>query len=166
MSRFDMNSLSHSMPALPLAGVVLVAAPKMQDEMFGKSVCLILEHDQEKSIGFMLNRPFSLDVGPLWKQLTDGLNHTATPPSHLHFGGPHSGPVVAIHDRESLAEAGNGKGIYLAAQVETLKKLALVPPEHYRLLIGHTTWQPGTLEKTDFGGIVVCITRFSGNHLC
>ena len=81
------------------------------------------------------------------------LTKTAKPPHHLNFGGPHSGPVVAIHNREALAEGGNGNGIYLAAQVETLKKLALVPPEHYRLLVGHAAWKAGKLEEEIRQGI-------------
>lgn len=140
-------------PKFSLAGTLLVAAPQVEDELFGRSVCLILEHKREQSIGLVLNRPFSLDVKPLWEQLTHGLLKTAAPPHHLNFGGPHSGPVVAIHNRESLAEGGNGNGIYLAAQVETLKKLTLIPPEHYRLLVGHAAWKTGQLEREIMDGI-------------
>ncbi len=140
-------------PKLSLAGLLLVAAPQVDDDLFGKSVCLVLEHKVEQSIAVVLNRPFALDVLPLWEQLTQGLTKTAAPPHHLNFGGPNSGPVVAIHDRESLAEGGNGNGIYLAAQVETLKKLALVPPEHYRLLVGHAAWTSGQLEQEIMNGI-------------
>jgi putative transcriptional regulator len=134
-------------PQWALAGQVLVAAPKLEDELFGRSVCLILEHHAEQTVGVVLNRPFSLDVKPLWDHLTEGLTQTAAPPDHLNFGGPNAGPVVAIHDRPSLAEGGNGQGVFLAAQVETLKKLALVPPRHYRLFVGHAVWQPGQLEQ-------------------
>ncbi len=140
-------------PKLSLAGLLLVAAPQVHDELFGKTVCLVLEHGVEHSIAVVLNRPFALDVLPLWEQLTNGLTKTANPPHHLNFGGPHSGPVVAIHNREALAEGGNGNGIYLAAQVETLKKLALVPPEHYRLFVGHAAWKAGLLEQEIMGGI-------------
>jgi putative transcriptional regulator len=136
-----------------LAGLLLVAAPQVEDELFGRTVCLVLEHKPEQSIAVVLNRPFALDVRPLWEQLTQGLTKTAEPPHHLNFGGPLSGPVVAIHDRESLAEGGNGNGIYLAAQVETLKKLALVPPTHYRLLVGHAAWKSGQLEQEIIEGI-------------
>lgn len=134
-------------PKLALAGSILVAAPKLDDEMFGRSVCLILEHQPKQTIGVLLNRPFSLDVKPLWEHLTEGLSKTASPPDHLNFGGPNSGPVVAIHNRPSLAEGGNGSGLYLAAQVETLKKLAQVSPENYRLFVGHASWKPGQLEQ-------------------
>lgn len=154
MSRLPpLDSPESEPPKLSLAGFLLVAAPQIEDELFGRSVCLIIEHSAENSIGVVLNRPFALDVKPLWEQLTQGLSKTAEPPHHLNFGGPHSGPVVAIHNRKSLAEGGNGNGVYLAAQVETLKKLALVPPEHYRLLVGHASWKPGQLEREIMEGI-------------
>ena len=134
--------------------------------MFARSVCLVLEHKVEHSIAVVLNRPFALDVKPLWDQLTEGLSKTAQPPHHLNFGGPQSGPVVAIHDRESLAEGGNGNGIYMAAQVETLKKLALVPPQHYRLLVGHAAWNPGQLEREITSGMWFPLPASPGPGLC
>ncbi|MDZ4849292.1 MAG: YqgE/AlgH family protein [Pirellulaceae bacterium] len=140
-------------PKFALEGALLVAAPQVEDELYGRSVCLMIRHDSEQSIGVVLNRPFSLDVTPLWEQLTNGLAKTANPPPYLNFGGPNSGPVVAIHDRESLADSGSESGIYLAAHIDTLKKLALVDPEHYRLLVGHSAWKPGVLEREISEGI-------------
>jgi putative transcriptional regulator len=134
-------------PTMDLAGQLLVAAPKVEDDIFSRSVCLVLQHAPEQSVGVLLNRPFSLDVRPLWEHLTEGLTKTASPPDYLNFGGPNSGPVVAIHDRPNLAEAGGKNGVYLAAQVETLRKLALVSPDHYRLFVGHSVWPSGQLEK-------------------
>lgn len=149
MNRIPRDDESDAVPAhtMSLTGSVLVATPRLEDEIFGRSVCLVLEHVPDHSVGVVLNRPFALDVAPLWQELTSGLSKTASPPPHLHFGGPVSGPVVAIHDRESLAEAGNGNGVYLAAQVENLKKLVLIPPEHYRLFVGHAAWRSGQLEQ-------------------
>jgi len=149
MNRLPKDNENQDSQYLPmsLTGVLLVATPRLTDDIFGRSVCLVLEHVPDHSVGVVLNRPFSLDVAPLWQELTSGLSKTASPPPHLHFGGPVSGPVVAIHDRESLAEAGNGNGVYLAAQVENLKKLVLIPPEHYRLFVGHAAWKSGQLEQ-------------------
>ena len=129
-----------------LAGVVLIAAPVLTDPVFGRSVCLVLEHTDEGSVGLVLNRSFTSDVAELWDHLSDGQTNVAHPPGHLNFGGPVSGPVLAIHDQELLAEAGNGEGVYVAAQVENLKKLTLVEPEHYRLFVGHAAWKAGQLE--------------------
>ncbi len=131
---------------LDLAGVVLVAAPMLSDPLFGRSVCLVLEHDKTGSVGLVLNRSFSSDVNDLWAHLTEGQKENVHPPHQVNFGGPVSGPVLAIHDQEKLAEAGNGAGVYVAAQVENLKKLTTVSPEHYRLFVGHAAWKPGQLE--------------------
>ena len=149
MNRLPKDNENQDSQHLPmsLTGVLLVATPRLTDDIFGRSVCLVLEHVPDHSVGVVLNRPFAIDVAPLWQELTSGLSKTASPPPHLHFGGPVSGPVVAIHDRESLAEAGNGNGVYLAAQVENLKKLVLIPPEHYRLFVGHAAWKSGQLEQ-------------------
>ncbi len=126
----------------------MVASPRLSDAVFGRSVCLVVEHTaQNGAAGVVLNRPFISDVTPLWEQLTEGSHHTAEPPRHLHFGGPVSGPVVAVHDQAALADACNGEGVYVAAQADTLKKLVFVAPEHYRLVVGHAAWKEGQLEK-------------------
>lgn len=132
---------------LNLSGVLLVAAPALTDPIFGRSVCLILEHTEEGSVGIVLNRAFSSDVKELWNHLTEGQEGIALPPNHLNFGGPVSGPVLAIHDQETLSEGGSGSGVYVAAQVENLKKLTQISPEHYRLFVGHAAWKQGQLES-------------------
>ncbi len=126
----------------------MIASPQVSDAFFGRSVCLVVEHNSNgDAVGVVLNRPVISDVTPLWRELTSGSTHTAQPPQHLHFGGPVSGPVVAVHDQEALADAGNGQGVYLAAQADTLKKLVFIAPEHYRLVVGHAVWTDGQLEK-------------------
>lgn len=146
-AKTGMNRLPKSESASSFEGLLLVAAPRNSDPFFARSVCLIVEQSESGIAGVVLNRPVISDVEPLWKQLTEGSSKTAEPPAHLHFGGPVAGPVVAIHDQELLADAGNGKGIYLAAQVETLRKLTFVSPDHYRMVVGHTAWKKDELEK-------------------
>ena len=141
----DRNDKSEQSRRLKLTGALLVAAPMLSDPLFGRSVCLVLEHGEDGTVGLVLNRSFSSDVKGLWDQLTEG-ESAAEPPNHLNFGGPVSGPVLAIHDQEPLAEGGNGEGVYVAAQVENLKKLTAIAPEHYRLFVGHAAWKPGQLQ--------------------
>ncbi len=138
---------SNPLPTLSFAGNLLVASPKLADPLFGRAVCLMMQQTPEAVAGVVLNRPVVSDVEPIWKQLTAGSSKTAEPPRHLHCGGPVSGPIVAVHDQETLADIGNGQGIYVAAQVETLKQLVYVAPEHYRLFVGHSMWTPSQLEQ-------------------
>lgn len=78
----------------------------------------------------------------------------------VHFGGPLSGPVVAVHDSSELAEAEAGRGIYVAAQRELLERLVkerqtvnplagmeLARPGSFRLIVGHLGWSVEQLRE-------------------
>ncbi|TWT94996.1 YqgE/AlgH family protein [Neorhodopirellula pilleata] len=59
----------------------------------------------------------------------------------LHFGGPLSGPVVAVHGSPELGEAEAGEGIFVAAQRDHLEMLLQAEQKlPYRLIIGHLGW--------------------------
>ena len=58
----------------------------------------------------------------------------------IHFGGPLSGPVVAVHNASELAEAEAGRGVYVAAQRDLLETLVKQRPGGYRLIVGHLGW--------------------------
>jgi len=42
----------------PATGILLIAEPFLKDPHFTRSVALICEHDQEGTVGFVLNKPF------------------------------------------------------------------------------------------------------------
>lgn len=139
-------------PRISLAGYLMVAAPGVQDPVFARSVCIIVENSAERTIGIMLNRPLAIDTSSLLEQLLEGAAKPQNAVSHINFGGPQNGPVLAIHDNELLAEGGNSQGIYLSAQTETLRKIAQVTPDHCRLFIGHAVWQVSQLETEIVNG--------------
>jgi putative transcriptional regulator len=76
-----------------------------------------------------------------------------SPSSLIHFGGPLSGPVLAIHGNMALAEAQTGAGIYVAAQKEHLEQLVREKPGNYRLIIGHAAWASGQLDQEIEAGV-------------
>ena len=76
-----------------------------------------------------------------------------SPSSLIHFGGPLSGPVLAIHGNMALAEAQTGAGIYVAAQKEHLEQLVREKPGNYRLIIGHAAWASGQLDEEIEAGV-------------
>lgn len=131
-----------------LAGCLLAAHIDVVDPMFSRGVCLIVEHTDEATVGIMLNRPLAMDPNPFWKTLFEGKpSIQGGMAGHFNFGGPQNGPIVAIHSDSTLAEGGNGDGIYVSAQVETLQKLAETAPEHLRWFIGHAVWEKSRLEQ-------------------
>lgn len=73
--------------------------------------------------------------------------------SMIHFGGPLSGPVLAIHGSQTLAEAQTGQGIYVAAQKDHLEQLLRENSSEYRLIIGHSAWGSGQLDAEIEAGV-------------
>lgn len=137
---------------ISLAGSLLVAAPGIQDPVFARSVCIIVEHSETQTIGIMLNRRLAMDSDSLLEQLLEGAAKPANSVAYVNFGGPQNGPVLAIHDDQLLAEGGNSQGVYLSAQTDLLKKIALTTPNHCRLFIGHAVWQVSQLETEIING--------------
>ena len=71
----------------------------------------------------------------------------------IHFGGPQSGPVVAIHQESELAEAETGTGIYVAAQKHHLENLVRRDQVRYRLIVGHLGWKSENLAAEIDSGV-------------
>src|SRR2546428_10733641 len=67
-----------------LTGRLLVATPALADPNFDRAVVLLLDHDEEGSLGVVLNRPTPVGVGDVlepWAQL-------AGAPQVVFQGGP------------------------------------------------------------------------------
>lgn len=71
----------------------------------------------------------------------------------VHFGGPLSGPVVAIHQLSQFAETETGAGIYMAAQKQHLEDLVRQKPGAYRLIVGHLGWETEQLQHEIEAGV-------------
>jgi putative transcriptional regulator len=83
------------MPAVdrPRAGNLLVATPVIGDPNFDRTVVLLLQHDDEGTLGVVLNRPSELTVAeavPAWGEVV-------TDPGVVYVGGPvGEGGVLAL----------------------------------------------------------------------
>lgn len=67
-----------------LAGKLLVATPELTDDLFSRSVILMLQHDEETAEGVILNKPLETsvdDVLPGWQQ-------GSSEPQRVFQGGP------------------------------------------------------------------------------
>ena len=150
-----------------LTGNLLVASSIVGDPVYSRGVCLVVHQDDDGAIGVMLNRPMQPEPAAFMKMLgNDGdapSNRLAStpgpssPPTNplgtVHFGGPLSGPVVAIHPLSQYAEAETGQGIYVAAQKQNLEDLVREQPCPYRLIVGHLGWESGQLQAEIDAGI-------------
>ncbi len=68
----------------PAAGRLLVATPELQDPSFRGAVVLVLDHDEDGSLGVILNRPTAIVVSSVLPAWTSAVS----PPEVLFEGGP------------------------------------------------------------------------------
>ncbi len=134
-------------PKLCLEGCLLVAAPQWQNELFGRSVCLVVRHSSDGAIGVFLNRSLEEDVSSLWQELVG--SEPVSKQAAVHFGGPQAGPVVALHNRPDLAEYVSAEGVYFAAQRENLKALVRLAEDSaaVKIIVGQADWKAGLLDR-------------------
>ena len=156
-------------------GQLLVASSTITDPMYANGVCLIVHDDETRVIGVMLNRPIEPNpeaFGAILNETRCDNSNGQTPrfstnrekiednninapfegsdlplsSRSLHFGGPLSGPIVALHQIRDYAEAETGHGIYVAAQKQHLAELIRDQNEPFRLIVGHLGWHPEELD--------------------
>jgi len=135
-----------------LTGRLLVATPALADPNFDRAVVLLLDHDEEGSLGVVLNRPTPVGVGDVlmsWAALTGE-------PGVVFQGGPVSldsalGVAVIPGDEGPLG----WRRVYGAIGLVDLE----APPEllaaalgSLRIFAGYAGWGPGQLEKELTGG--------------
>lgn len=140
-SRFNLD------PNVSLAGCLLVASPNWQHELFGRAVCLVVHHGAQGAIGVVLNRHLPLPIGELLKQLSP--DEPIRSDARLHLGGPQAGPVVALHNRQELAEFTSAEGVYFAAQVQNLQQLVSSSSvdTQVKIIVGQADWAAGELDS-------------------
>jgi putative transcriptional regulator len=152
MNRIPSSDDNAGATPVSLAGYLLVAAPGQSHKLFERSVFLILEHSLERAVGIVLNKPLSVNLASVFAHAMPGLAaEKANAP--LHFGGPESGPILAVHDVEELAEGGNKLGVYLSAELTHLRKLAEADTQRLRIFAGISLWGPRQLEQQVIDGI-------------
>jgi putative transcriptional regulator len=127
-----------------LQGHFLVASPHLSDGNFNRSVVLMIKHDEEGAFGLLLNRPTDNTVGEVLKAAVE---ETIDCPQPIYLGGPVSGPLVALHQRKSCAEAEVLPGVFFAAHKDQLLKVAARSKKPFRMFAGYSGWAGGQLEQ-------------------
>ena len=124
-------------------GNLLLAAPKITDAHFEESAILLCVHDENGSLGLVLNRDLELDMTAML-----GDNSPAEAPP-LSWGGPvaieqvlslHAGPTNLPDSTPVLP------GICLGGGLDDLLELHKNNVA-VRLFLGYSGWDPGQLEQ-------------------
>ncbi len=125
-----------------LEGQLLLASPQLLDPNFVRTVVLLVEHNDNGALGLVINRPTGTTVQELWKQVGESPCESRQP---VHLGGPVSGPIMAIHTVNSLAEMEIVEGVFFARKKQNLDELVR-RDERFKVFYGQSGWGPGQLE--------------------
>ena len=126
-----------------LAAHLLVAVPQLPDENFFRSVVLMIQHDLEGAFGLVLNRPSSMSIRDVWKQVGDSPCDCEAP---LHVGGPVEGPLIAIHANKPFSEREVLPGVHFASQMPNLDSIVRDESQPFMLFGGYSGWAGGQLD--------------------
>lgn len=157
-------------PEAELSGKLLVAAPRMVDPNFARTVVLVLHHDLGGSLGLVLNRPSQLDLHePLaqWASLSSS-------PKVVFVGGPVASAaaicIARLRDTSGTGSAGSLRDFAFEApqgwrsvggRIGTLDlngdpAAAALSVEVIRVFAGYAGWGPGQLgSELGLGGWMV-----------
>lgn len=78
-------------PAASLAPGYLIASPKLDGSLFERAVIMMVHHDEEGAMGFIVNKPLDMDVGGLFASMDSAILDQIDPRCarvDVHFGGP------------------------------------------------------------------------------
>jgi putative transcriptional regulator len=129
----------------------LVAAPSLRCPFFNHTLVLLVDHGEEGSFGFVLNKPAEVQLASVLSELD--LSADLAPHVPVMLGGPVSPQTGwVVFDRESIettleevldVEA----NVSLTASIKMLEAFAAGRgPERAVLLLGYAGWGPGQLE--------------------
>jgi len=126
-------------------GKILLSEPFMLDPNFKRSVVFLCAHDEEGSVGFVLNQKAKVTLPDLFPEF-DYLD------INLYYGGPVEPNTV--HYLHKLGDVIPGSefitdGIYWSGSFEVLKILMAqkkVKPSEIKFFIGYSGWSAGQLN--------------------
>lgn len=128
------------------SGDILIAQPFMGDGNFKRSVVGITEHNQEGTVGFILNKPMNIGLKELVNNLDTEEEFT------VHYGGPVAKDTIHyLHNVGDLLEESIlvKKGIYWGGNFEKLIFLiesGLIGRKNIKFYVGYSGWSEGQLD--------------------
>lgn len=126
-------------------GNILIAEPFLQGKYFSRAVIFMVEHDQNGSIGFVMNKPMIYSTSDLVTELA-GIDFP------VYIGGPvETNQLYYIHTHPEIDDALHiAHGIYwggdFAALTQLLQEHKILPDE-IRFFAGYSGWSAGQLES-------------------
>lgn len=125
---------------VPSRGKVLISEPFLYDEMFGRSVILLVDHSTDGTMGLVLNKPLPLSLNDVLKEFKDISNIP------IYKGGPLSTDTLFyLHTLKDVEDSLQiGKGVYLNGDFNAIRRYILQGNDidgKIRFFLGYSGWE-------------------------
>lgn len=136
-----------------LGSCLLAASPSLRCPFFNHTVVLLVDHQDEGSLGFVVNKPSNVSFGDLLTQIGLGASGVDLR-RQVMLGGPvspNTGWVVYDSSRgsglgDAAVELPSGFGV--SANLALLEQIAQgFGPENFLMMLGYAGWGPGQLDE-------------------
>jgi putative transcriptional regulator len=129
----------------PKAGIYLNRTAALNGSFFEHTTILIVQHNEEGSLGFVTNKSFE-------KSLHELIEFNHAKPYPLMDGGPVDREhLFVLHSRPDLIKGGEQipNGLYLGGNMEQVIdaiNTGAATQQEIQVFIGYCGWDPGELE--------------------
>ena len=118
----------------------LISEPFLYDEMFGRSVILLVDHSTDGTMGLVLNKPLPLSLNDVLKEFKDISNIP------IYKGGPLSTDTLFyLHTLKDVEDSLQiGKGVYLNGDFDAIRRYILQGNDidgKIRFFLGYSGWE-------------------------
>jgi len=131
----------------PGPGMFLVARRALVDPRFGQSVVYLVQHDEDGTLGLIVNRSSGISLSEAVPDIED---RQATAHA-LYYGGPVGLPMILMLMRNESALEGMAHvvdDVYISSDRRVLDEVlaAQKPDSELRFYFGHSGWAAGQLD--------------------
>lgn len=149
-----------SVHRMNLVNHFLIAMPGMDDELFGRSVIYVCEHDENGALGLIVNKPGGINMHDLFERVDLPLTRDDLKVQPVFHGGPvQTERGFVLHDpvtaeglapdetiyASTLAVPG---GLEMTTSRDVLEALSGGGgPRRASVMLGYSAWEGGQLEE-------------------
>ena len=130
----------------PRKGCYLLANAYLGDPNFDRSVVLLTAHNEDGSLGFVMNQPTDISLNALLPEFPEF-------PAPVFNGGPvEKDHLYYVHSREDLIPDSQKirDGLYWGGEFDALKEQVLtgaLHPQDIHFYLGYSGWSVGQLHE-------------------
>ena len=147
----------------PVIGDVLISEPFMNDFYFRRSVILLIDHNEEGSLGVIINKRLTIP----FNEIVQGFPEFN---ADVYLGGPvETNRIFFIHTVGEMIPDSHliSNGLYWSGNISVLKsmiKMDLIKPHEVRFYVGYAGWDGGQL-RNELKANTWVVGRFTAKQL-